>query len=342
MVTGDFVVTAQAIAQQAGFERPAPIVTGAELARMNRQELAERVQSADVFARILPEQKLLLVEALKASGEVVGMTGDRVNDAPALKAADIGVAMAARGTDVAREAADLVLLDDSFASILHAARLGRRIYDNLRKAMHYVVAMRLPIACLALLPIVLHWPLLLMPLHVVFLELIIDPACSLVFEAEPEEADAMQRPPRDPEEPLFTRRSLSISLLEGASVTAVVFGVFAIALARGDSEPRVRAVVFTTLMVANLALILTGRSWSRTILGTLRVRSPALWWVVGGAIGILAFVLFVSPVRAGFYFSRLHGNDLVLSLGAGIASVSWFEVLKLIRPGWARRESARG
>ena len=199
MITGDYPVTAQSIARQAGLEHPEKVITGPELDRLTDEELAERIRDVHVFARVVPEQKLRIVNALKANREVVAMTGDGVNDAPALKAAHIGIAMGGRGTDVAREAASLVLLDDDFSSIVAAIRLGRRIFDNIRKAIAFILAVHVPIAGLSLLPVFFPgWPLLLLPVHIVFLELVIDPSCSLVFEAEEAEADVMQRPPAQP------------------------------------------------------------------------------------------------------------------------------------------------
>ncbi len=331
MITGDYSGTAQNIAQQVGIRAADEVLSGAELEGMNETELGECVRSTNLFARVVPEQKLRLVDALKADGEVVAMTGDGVNDAPALKSAQIGIAMGGRGTDVAREAADLVLLDDSFSSIVEAIRLGRRIYDNLRKAMSCGFAGHVPIAGLALIPILAKWPLVLMPVHVVFLELIIDPACSIAFEAEPGEAGLMQRPPRAPGEALLSRRHLILSFFQGASVLMVVIAVLATALHRGETVATARTLTFSTLVVANLMLILANRSWTRIILATLRVPNAALWWVVAGTVAVLALVIYVPFLRSLFRFSVLHPLDIAICLAAGIGSLLWFEAWKLLR-----------
>jgi len=342
MITGDYPGTAQNIARQIGLASPDHIITGPELDAMSDDGLKERIRTTNVFARVVPEQKLRIVKALKANREIVAMTGDGVNDAPALKAAHIGVAMGGRGTDVAREASALVLLDDDFSSIVQAVRLGRRIFDNIKKAISYIFAIHVPIAGLSFVPVLMSdWSLILLPIHIVFLELIIDPSCSVIFEAEDAEPNVMRRPPRNPKERLYSWKSISVSLLQGASVLAITLAVYVIArYLVGETDNHARALTFTTLVVANIGLILTNRSWSETILRTMTRPNKALWWVLGGAAVFLGVALYAPWVRGLFKFESLHATDLAICLGAGVLSILWFEGLKVFNSYRSRKAAA--
>jgi P-type Ca2+ transporter type 2C len=332
MITGDYPATAQAIARSAGIDAE-KVMTGEEIAAASDDALAVRVKETRVFARVLPEQKLRLVSAFIADGEVVAMTGDGVNDAPALKAAHIGVAMGGRGTDVAREAAAIVLLDDDFGSIVHTVRLGRRIYDNLRKVMGYLLAIHVLIAGIALLPLLLGWPLMLAPVHIAFLEMVIDPVSSIVFEAEGEEADAMKRKPRDPREPLFSRALLLWGVTQGAVVFAAIAAILAAAIDYGMPETELRALVFTTLVATNFGLIFVNRSFSASVAAAFRRANRALWWVLATTVALLAIVLFWEPARALFRFGPLHLPDLALCVGGGFVILI---VLDWLKPLWRK------
>lgn len=329
MITGDFPGTARHIASQIGLKDPDNIITGPELAQMSIAELQEKIKITNIFARVVPEQKLAIVNALKANGEIVAMTGDGVNDAPALKSSHIGIAMGERGTDVARESSSIVLLNDDFSSIVEAVRLGRRIFDNLKKAISYIFSVHVPIAGLALFPILFELPLILLPAHIAFLELIIDPACSVVFEAEKEEKNIMQRPPRNLKEKLFGKKNLIRSLFQGLSVLFFVLIVFLLALKMGKSENEARTITFAMLVFANLTLIISNLSLDGRILQKFNSQNRALWMVVAGALLSLVMVLYVPTFRELFHFSVLHLDDLITVLIGGIISAVWIILINI-------------
>jgi Ca2+-transporting ATPase len=333
MITGDYPATARAIARQAGLDAE-DLVTGEELAQLDEKQLALRVRTATVFARIMPEQKLRIVNALKASGEIVAMTGDGVNDAPSLKAAHIGIAMGGRGTDVAREASSIVLLDDDFGSIVKSVRLGRRIYDNLRKAMGFIFAVHVPIAGLALLPLLSGLPILFGPVHIAFLEMVIDPVCSLVFEAETEEYDVMRRPPRAPDAPLFSASLIGWSLLQGALAFLLVAVIFVVALTRGMPEAEVRALAFFSMVVTMVSLIFVNRSFGASLVTALRRPNRTLVLVLVAVVTMLSLTLLWPSARELFRFGPLHVDDLAVAVGAGVVVLVLLEALKLLYARW--------
>ncbi len=330
MITGDHPATALAIAKAAGLDTSGGVMLGGEIAALDDAALAERLGRTRVFARIMPEQKLRIVQALKAGGQVVAMTGDGVNDAPALEAAHIGIAMGQKGTDVAREVADLVILDDSFASIVGGVRLGRRIFANLRKALVYITAIHVPIAGVALIPIIMGLPPLLYPMHVVFLELIIDPVCAMVFEAEPGGADAMKHPPRPPQEPLFGPRQLALALLQGAGVLAGVLGIYLWSLGH-HPEDQARGAAFLTLVAGNLTLALADAASSG---GRLFAPHRKIYWlIVSAAAGFLALIFAVPTLDAIFKVAPPAPSLLASALLVALASGGWFSLVrKLSRP----------
>lgn len=336
MITGDYPATARVIAAQAGLagaDMPAEaVLTGDEIDRLDDAALRRRLHGVVVCARIAPAQKLRIVQALQADGGVVAMTGDGVNDAPALRAAHVGVVMGGRGTDVAREAAVLVLVKDDFAAIVAAVRLGRRIFDNLRQAMAYLLAVHVPIAGMALLPVLAGWPPLLLPTHIALLELIIDPACTLAFEAEPAVPGLMQRPPRDTTAPLFSARAMGLAVLQGAGALGLVLGAYAWGQAQLP-EAQARGVAFAALVLCNLALILGNRSASHGLWHTLRTPNATLWAVIGTAVALLAAALFwpwaAQLLRLAPLTPTLLGAALVLAMG----TLGWCALLRPLQAG---------
>lgn len=329
MITGDYAATARAIAAQAGIV-DGDVLTGAELAALDDAQLAERLKTVTVFARIMPEQKLRIVSAFKADGEVAAMTGDGVNDAPSLKAAHIGIAMGGRGTDVAREASAIVLLDDDFGSIVKAIRLGRRIYDNIRKAMGFIFAVHVPIAGLALLPLIFGLPILLSPIHIALLEMIIDPICALVFEAEREESDLMDRKPRPAGERLFSLRMIGWSVFQGGLAFAMLASIFLGASYVGMPETEVRALTFFALIGAILVLVLVNRSFDTSLSHALVRGNLALRYVLAAVIATGAIILLVPSIRTLLKFGPLHFPDLMLASGAGALLLLILEGSKML------------
>lgn len=331
MITGDYPVTAMNIAREIGLKNHQVSISGSELQEMSEDELAERIKDVNVFARVVPEQKLKIVNALKRNKEIVAMTGDGVNDAPALKASNIGIAMGEKGTDVAREASSLVLMDDNFASIVGAVKMGRRIFDNLQKALGYIFAIHVPIAGLSLIPVFFKdLPLLLWPVHIVFLELIIDPACSIIFEAEQEEKNVMTRPPKDINEPFFGAKKIWLSCSQGIGILVIVFAVYFLGLRMGYSEQEDRALAFTTLIAANIAVILSNRSWTRNIFRIIATPNKTVKWVVGGAAFFLILILNVPFLLNLFQFEKISLNEALACVAAGFSSIIWFELYKVI------------
>jgi P-type Ca2+ transporter type 2C len=334
MITGDYATTAQAIAAQAGIDE-GDVLSGNELAELSDAQLAVRLGTVSVFARIMPEQKLRIVEAYKANGEVVAMTGDGVNDAPSLKAAHIGIAMGRRGTDVAREASSIVLLDDDFGSIVRTIALGRQIYDNIRKAMAFIFAVHVPIAGLALLPLVTGYPILFGPIHIALLEMVIDPVCALVFEAERGEKDIMRRPPRSPTERLFSLPMVAWSVFQGGLALILLAAIYLVTSRLGLPAGDVRGLTFFALIVSILVLIFVNRSFQLSLREALTGRNAALRYVLVSVSAVSAIVLFVPSIRGFLKFGILHPIDLGIVAATGLVLFLALEGLKpFATRGW--------
>lgn len=328
MITGDYPLTARAIAAEAGLDLAGGVLSGADIERMPPAELAQAVRRTRVYARVKPEQKLKLVQAFKADGEVVAMTGDGVNDAPALKAAHIGLAMAGRGTDVAREAASIALLDDDLSRIVGGIRLGRRIFENLRKVLIYIAAVHIPIAGLALLPMLLGWPPLLLPMHVVLIEMVIDPICSVAFEGLPEDSDLMRRQPRRADEPLIGARQLWIALALGLLLLGACLAVAALMRAAGQSEAEIRTLAFLALTAGNLCLVRVTSTHAATLPRLFAPGHRPFWIVAALASAVVAASILVPSLAQLFGFATPDPAAALAAITAGIASVLLFDLVK--------------
>ncbi|HET8715082.1 MAG TPA: cation-translocating P-type ATPase, partial [Holophagaceae bacterium] len=332
MLTGDHPRTAEAIARRIGLP-PGAALTGAEVDRLDDTALAERLRGAALCARMKPEQKLRLVRALMASGEVVAMTGDGVNDAPALRAAHIGVAMGQRGTDVAREAADLVLVDDSFGSLVGAIREGRRIYDNLSRSVGFIFAVHVPVLGLALIPLALRWAPPLLPVHIALLEMLINPACSVVLEGEPAAPGLMARPPRDPEATPFSGAALRAALLRGGGLLAVLLATQAAAVQSGLAPAAQRTRILLPLILGSFLQILAHRRAGRGPLKALTAPNPRITWT-GLAVGLfLVAAVAWTPLQRLLELAPPTAEDAAWGLGAALVFLAWLELLaRLERP----------
>lgn len=331
MITGDYAETAQSIAREIEFKNNSHVLNGNEIMEMSGNELALKVEQVNIYARMFPEAKLKVIEALKANGEVVAMTGDGVNDGPALKAAHIGVAMGLRGSELAKKASALVLLDDDLIHMVDAVALGRRIYENLKKAIQYIISIHIPIILIVTLPLLFFWKYvnLFSPVHVIFLELIMGPTCSIIFENEPIEPGSMNRLPRKMSSSFFSFHELSLSIVQGLAITIVCLGLGYYYMQQNAGEAEVRTIIYSTLIFCNIFLTLVNRSFYHSVFATLKYKNAMIPVVLFVSLLVLLLSIYVEPVREIFNFVELKKSDLLLCLSLAIPGVFWVEFLKL-------------
>ncbi|WP_394884451.1 cation-translocating P-type ATPase [Clostridium butyricum] len=332
MITGDYSKTAMAIGEEIGLKFTDKVIVGNEIDSLSENELCEVVKSCDVFSRVIPEQKMKIVKALKKNGEIVAMTGDGVNDAPALKSADIGIAMGQRGTEVAKEAAHMILMDDNFTTIVKSVKDGRRVYDNIRKAMVYILIIHIPIAAMAMFAPLFNLPPLLLPMHIMLLELIIDPTCSIVFEGEPAEANIMENPPRPPQEPLLTRNLTIKVVLQGVVMFLAAFMPFHYMIDLGISSEYARSFSLITFIVANVTLVLVNRSNTELLYHLIKEKGSKVRLIVNSMALIMVFAIVYIPILNGFFRTEKIGiYPLIFAIVLGFISTGWWEIVKIIR-----------
>ncbi|MDB2159164.1 cation-translocating P-type ATPase [Clostridium butyricum] len=332
MITGDYSKTAMAIGEEIGLKFTDKVIVGNEIDSLSENELCEVVKSCDVFSRVIPEQKMKIVKALKKNGEIVAMTGDGVNDAPALKSADIGIAMGQRGTEVAKEAAHMILMDDNFTTIVKSVKDGRRVYDNIRKAMVYILIIHIPIAAMAMFAPLFNLPPLLLPMHIMLLELIIDPTCSIVFEGEPAEANIMENPPRPPQEPLLTRNLTIKVVLQGVVMFLAAFMPFHYMIDLGISSEYARSFSLITFIVANVTLVLVNRSNTELLYHLIKEKGSKVRLIVNSMALIMVFAIVYIPILNGFFRTEKIGiYPLIFAIVLGFISTGWWEIVKITR-----------
>jgi Ca2+-transporting ATPase len=333
IVTGDNLNTTIAIAKQIGFRGFEKHITGAELMLLDDQALRRTVKEKNIFARTFPEAKLKIINALKSENEIVAMTGDGVNDGPALKAAHIGVAMGKKGTEIAKQAASLILIDDDLGKMVEAVAAGRRIYANLKKAVQYIISIHIPVILTVFIPLLLGWlyPNIFSPVHIIFLELIMGPTCSIVYENEPIEKDSMLKRPRPFTTTFFKTKELITSIIQGLAINIGVLFIYRIAVLQHGSEALTRTMVFTTLIAANIVLTLVNRSFYYAITTTLRYKNSRVLLMITITLSILALLLFVPPLTRFFEFEALNSWQIFTCFGIGIISVIWYEAVKWLK-----------
>lgn len=333
IITGDNAATTAAIAKEIGFRGYDKTITGDELLKLSGVALSEKVEATNVFTRMFPEAKLKIINALKSQNEIVAMTGDGVNDGPALKAAHIGIAMGKKGTEIAKEAASLILVEDDLAKMVNAVAMGRRIYANLKKAVQYIISIHIPIVLTVFLPLALGWiyPNIFSPVHIIFLELVMGPTCSIVYENEPMEKNSMKQGPRMATNSFFSWKELSTSIIQGLMIAAGVLATYRYAVGQGADEALTRTMVFTVLITANIFLTLINRSFYYSVLTTLRYKNNLVFIVIGITVGLCVALLFIKPLTVFFGFERMSLLQLVTSVSFGFASVMWYEIVKFIK-----------
>ena len=334
MITGDYAETALAIAGQVELNHNKEVLTGQEVLHLTKEELKEKVSRVNIYARMFPEAKLKVIDALREIGEVVAMTGDGVNDGPALKAAHIGIAMGQRGSEVAKSAASLILTDDDLAHMTEAVALGRKIYDNLKKAIQYIVSIHIPIILIVALPLLMLWKFtdIFSPVHVIFLELIMGPTCSIIYENEPIEPGTMNRPPRKMGTTFLTWRQLSASIVQGIMITAGCLGIGYYYMKQGSDPATIRTVIFITLLFSNIFLTLVNRSFHYSVIKTIRYKNNLVPLIISITLLFITALLYLPFVRGLFRLNPISLNEIAMCILVGLVSVFWIEIIKLFKP----------